>query len=206
MLKKLMLGAAVSTIALSAALAQAPTAPKATDTPAATSKPMDNGAKATDKSTGSSMKSDANANNAAATGATSGTEAMASAPANAVVSSQQPSQWLASKFEGTDVVGTDDKKIGDVSDILFDKEGKIEAFVISIGGFLGVGSKEVALPPAAFDSTAGQNPSDVKLKLAMSKEELQAAAEFKRYQPPAPARPAGTTGQRSPASPPPASR
>ena len=64
------------------------------------------------------------------------------------VSTQKPDQWLASKFKGTDVLGSDNQKIGDVSDILFDKTGKIEAFVISVGGFLGVGSKEVALARA----------------------------------------------------------
>src|SRR6185437_15569419 len=58
------------------------------------------------------------------------------------VQSQKPDQWLATKFKGTDVVGSDNQKIGDVSDILFDKTGKVEAFVISVGGFLGVGSKE----------------------------------------------------------------
>ena len=50
------------------------------------------------------------------------------------VSAQKPDQWLASKFKGTDVMGSDNQKIGDVSDILFDKSGKVEAFVISVGG------------------------------------------------------------------------
>lgn len=73
------------------------------------------------------------------------------------VASQKPDQWLASKFQGTDVLGTDDKKIGDVSDILFDKEGKIDAYVISVGGFLGVGSKEVALAPSSFTVVKADN-------------------------------------------------
>jgi len=72
------------------------------------------------------------------------------------VASQKPDQWLASKFKGTNVVGTDNQSIGAVSDILFDKTGKIEAFVVSVGGFLGVGSKEVALAPSSFDVIAGQ--------------------------------------------------
>ena len=55
------------------------------------------------------------------------------------------------------MVGADNQKIGDVSDILFDKTGKIEAFVVSVGGFLGVGSKEVALAPSSFDVMPGQN-------------------------------------------------
>lgn len=107
------------------------------------------------------------------------------------VSSQKPDQWLASKFKGTDVVGSDNQKIGDVSDILFDKSGKVEAFVISIGGFLGVGSKEVALAPSSFDVVPGQNGSSDKLKLATTKDELNNAQTFARYEPP---RPTGTTG------------
>jgi sporulation protein YlmC with PRC-barrel domain len=109
------------------------------------------------------------------------------------VSSQKPDQWLASKFKGTDVVGSDNQKIGDVSDILFDKSGKVEAFVISVGGFLGVGSKEVALAPSSFDVVPGQNGSADKLKLAATKEQLKDAQNFARYEPPRPA----TTGSSS---------
>ena len=39
------------------------------------------------------------------------------------VARQTPDQWLASKFRGTDVIGANEEKIGDVSDILFDKDG-----------------------------------------------------------------------------------
>jgi hypothetical protein len=67
------------------------------------------------------------------------------------VTSQKPDQWLASKFRGTNLLGADNESIGDVSDILFDKDGKIQAYVISVGGFLGMGAKEVALAPSSFD-------------------------------------------------------
>jgi sporulation protein YlmC with PRC-barrel domain len=106
------------------------------------------------------------------------------------VSAQKPDQWLASKFKGTDVLGSDNQKIGDVSDILFDKTGKVEAFVISVGGFLGVGSKEVALAPNSFDVVPGSNGSAAKLKLAATKEQLKDAQNFARYEAPRPA----TTG------------
>ena len=107
------------------------------------------------------------------------------------VSTQKPDQWLASKFKGTDVLGSDNQKIGDVSDILFDKTGKIEAFVISVGGFLGVGSKEVALAPSSFDVVPGDNGSAAKLKVAATKDELKDAQNFAHYEPP---RPTSTTG------------
>ena len=106
------------------------------------------------------------------------------------VTAQKPDQWLATKFKGTDVLGPDNQKIGDVSDILFDKGGKIDAFVVSVGGFLGMGAKEVALAPSSFDVVPGQNGTADKLKLSATKDELQQAQNFARYEPPKPS----TTG------------
>ena len=100
------------------------------------------------------------------------------------VTQQTADQWLASKFKGTDVMGAQDEKIGDVSDILFDKDGKVLAYIVGVGGFLGIGSKDVAIAPAAFqmmhDTRAGANDT-IKLKLAMSKDDLKNAPEFKPY-------------------------
>jgi hypothetical protein len=84
------------------------------------------------------------------------------------------------------VVGADNQKIGDVSDILFDKSGKIDAFVVSVGGFLGMGAKDVALAPNAFEVMPGdksKNEAD-KLKLSMTQEQLKQAANFEPYTPP----------------------
>jgi len=116
-----------------------------------------------------------------------------SAPAASAkfVSSQKPDQFLASKFKGTDVIGADDKKIGDVSDILFDKDGKIEAYVVGVGGFLGIGAKDVALAPSAFTIVPGdksKNEAD-KLKISMTKNQLKEAANFEPYK-----APSSTTG------------
>jgi sporulation protein YlmC with PRC-barrel domain len=112
-----------------------------------------------------------------------------SAGANFVMS-QKPDQWLASNFRGTDVLGSDNAKIGSVSDILFDKSGKIQAYVVSIGGFLGMGSKDVAIAPTSFDVVPGSNGSADKLKLSMTKDQVQEAQNFQPYERPRPA----TTG------------
>ena len=103
-----------------------------------------------------------------------------------VVASQQPDQLLWSKFKGTNVVDKQNQKIGDVSDILFDKDGKIQALVVGVGGFLGIGSKDVALAPASFQVVPGdksKNESD-KLRLSMTKEQLKEAANFEPYKEP----------------------
>ena len=117
------------------------------------------------------------------------------------VTTQAEDQWLASKFKGTDVMGANNEKIGDVNDVLFDQNGRVLAYVIGVGGFLGIGQKDVALAPNAFRVTNDRN--EMKLMLAMSKDELKNAPEFKARS----TRPAPTTGQapprnRAPATPP----
>jgi PRC-barrel domain protein len=132
------------------------------------------------------------------------------------VTEQKPDQVLATKFKGTDVIGTNNEKIGDVSDILFDKDGKVLAYIVGVGGFLGIGQKDVALMPTAFQVMPPTDRDNMKLQLSMTKDELKAAPDFKAYNPPRTAAggsgSAPTTGQRdrapatAPASPPPAQR
>jgi hypothetical protein len=99
---------------------------------------------------------------------------------------QTSDQFLATKFKGTDVVGTDDAKIGDVSDILFDKDQKVLAYIVGVGGFLGIGSKDVAIAPSSFQPIAGKDTTNMKLRLSMTKDELKAAEAFEPYKPPRP--------------------
>jgi sporulation protein YlmC with PRC-barrel domain len=113
------------------------------------------------------------------------------------VSSQASDQWLATKFKGTDVIGSNNEKIGDLSDLLIDQNGKVVAYIIGVGGFLGIGQKDVALAPAAFQVQPASDREEIKLKLAMTKDELKNAPEFKA----AASRPAPTTGQAPPRTP-----
>jgi sporulation protein YlmC with PRC-barrel domain len=171
MLKKFLITTAASGLMLSAAWAQAPApAPERPATPPAASDRPATPPAAADRQAG--------------------------APSGPVTQ-QKPDQMLASKFKGTDVMGSDNQKIGDVSDILFDKQGKIEAYVISVGGFLGMGAKDIALPPSQVQWTKDNNED--KLKVSMSKEQLEQMAKFEPYNPPRQTTGTGTgggTGQR----------
>lgn len=170
MLKHVMAAAAVSAFALTSALAQQTSPPATSPSPAASSStPSSPSASATTPS--------------AATGK--------------FVTKQSPDQHLTSKFKGTDVVGSDDKKIGDVSDILFDKDKKILAYIVGVGGFLGIGSKDVAIEPASFQTVPGKDQHDFKLRLSMTKDELKNAPAFEAYAPPRPA----TTSSNAPTRP-----
>jgi sporulation protein YlmC with PRC-barrel domain len=129
----------------------------------------------------------------------------------------QPGQWRASKMEGLDVYNNNNEKIGDISEMLVDESGKIQAVVVGVGGFLGIGEKNVAIDMGAFEvmpASAGSkgatgasdnDPTSVKLKVAWTKEDLKNAPDFQYYKPPSSTSSSGnapTTGMgRSPASP-----
>jgi sporulation protein YlmC with PRC-barrel domain len=106
------------------------------------------------------------------------------------VAAQKPDQFLASKFKGTDVIGSENEKIGDITDILFTKDGKIEAFVVSVGGFLGMGAKDIAMAPNAFQFEKDPNFAAYKAKVSMTKDQVKQAANFEPHKEP----PRTTTG------------
>lgn len=53
--------------------------------------------------------------------------------------------WRASKLVGLNVYNESNEKLGDISEILVDSTGKINAVVIGVGGFLGVGQHDIAV-------------------------------------------------------------
>jgi sporulation protein YlmC with PRC-barrel domain len=53
--------------------------------------------------------------------------------------------WRASKLMGLDVYNENNEKLGDVNEIILDKNGKVAAVVIGVGGFLGMGEHDVAV-------------------------------------------------------------
>jgi len=55
-------------------------------------------------------------------------------------------EWRGSKLVGVDVYGSDNSKIGDINEVIVDRNGQAKAIVIGVGGFLGIGEKNVAVP------------------------------------------------------------
>ncbi|MBU6462035.1 MAG: PRC-barrel domain-containing protein [Bradyrhizobium sp.] len=54
--------------------------------------------------------------------------------------------WRTSKVVGLSVYNDQNESIGSINDLLMDKGGNMKAAVISVGGFLGVGARLVAVP------------------------------------------------------------
>ena len=66
------------------------------------------------------------------------------------VTAQEKDQWRAPKLIGVGVYGSDDKQIGKIDDILINPDGSARTVVIGVGGFLGFGKKDVAVPFSAI--------------------------------------------------------
>jgi hypothetical protein len=63
-----------------------------------------------------------------------------------VIDVQEPDQVLLSELVGTTVIAQDGRAIGEVADLLLTPAGLPEALLISVGGIMGIGGKEVAVP------------------------------------------------------------
>jgi sporulation protein YlmC with PRC-barrel domain len=64
----------------------------------------------------------------------------------AASSSSFQGDWRSSKVVGLNVYNDNNQNVGSINDLLMDKSGNIKAAVLSVGGFLGVGSQLVAIP------------------------------------------------------------
>jgi sporulation protein YlmC with PRC-barrel domain len=81
----------------------------------------------------------------------------------------------ASNLIGMDVKNNANEKLGDVKDLVLDlHSGKISYVVLSVGGFLGIGDRYIAVPPNAFAASADDN----KLVLNADKTRIQNAPGF----------------------------
>lgn len=83
----------------------------------------------------------------------------------------------AEDLAGTTVYGADDANVGEIGDVVLTQDGKVDAVIIDVGGFLGVGEKEVAV---GMDNLAFLTDKDGKkyLYTTFTKEQLDAAATY----------------------------
>jgi hypothetical protein len=115
---------------------------------------------------------------------------------------------MASKLIGTTVVGANNESIGDVNDVLLEPNGQAIAVIVGVGGFLGIGEKDVAVSfsqleftsrnesaprttgstgttattgsaTGATGSTTARSTPD-RIMIRMSKQDLQSAPRFAR--------------------------
>ena len=86
---------------------------------------------------------------------------------------------LSSKLVGLNVYNDKNQDIGEIKDIALNQNGRAEAYILSVGGFLGIGDHYVAVNPSTVKVT--YNNSDKKWHASMNatNDQLKAAPEFK---------------------------
>ncbi len=76
------------------------------------------------------------------------------------ITEQKTGEFRASKFIGLTVYGADNQKIGDINEILMDANGAAKVVVIGVGGFLGIGEKNVGVPFASLEWVTAPKPGN----------------------------------------------
>ena len=89
----------------------------------------------------------------------------------------QSDEIRASKMMGSTVYDLENRNIGSVKDLVLNKDGQVDAVVLDVGSFLGMGGKYVAIPIS--DIKTDNN----RLTLDRTKEQLQAMASYQLENP-----------------------
>ena len=92
-----------------------------------------------------------------------------------------PSQ-LVQAILGQEVRSSADENMGRIVDVIVDAEGHIRAAIIDFGGFLGVGSRKIAVEWKAlrFIPTAARR---YRISLELTRDQVKAAPEYKEGKP-----------------------
>jgi len=108
---------------------------------------------------------------------------MAKPPAAAPAEKMQPKWYTlqgdeirASELIGTTVVNTTNERVGDVNDVILTKDGKVAAVVLGIGGFLGIGERDVAVDFSSL--RLAQDRDRTVLTINATKDVLKNAPEW----------------------------
>ncbi|MDZ4842806.1 MAG: PRC-barrel domain-containing protein [Hyphomicrobium aestuarii] len=90
----------------------------------------------------------------------------------------KPYEYRVAKMLGTQVTNGANETIGDINDVVVDKDGKVAAVIIGVGGFLGMGERNVAVTFSALQLSRDTGGA-VVVKVNTTKDALKTAPEWK---------------------------
>ncbi|MBR0758034.1 PRC-barrel domain-containing protein [Bradyrhizobium jicamae] len=100
------------------------------------------------------------------------------APAEAKYSTVGKDEMFSSKLKGLNVYNQKDESIGEITDIAI-KNNQVEALILSVGGFLGMGEHYVAVAPSSVSVRHDEKNNKWLATMNTTKEAMKAAPEFK---------------------------
>jgi hypothetical protein len=81
-------------------------------------------------------------------------------------------------LKAAEVFDATDERIAGVSDVLVTEDGEVTNIIVDVGGFLGIGAKSVAIAYADVEVFHGDDRSDLRIHLPMSREQLEEMPEY----------------------------
>ncbi len=90
---------------------------------------------------------------------------------------QAPEDVVASKLIGVSIHNGANETIGSVADIVFDDKRAVKSYVVSVGGFLGLNAKYVAVAPETL-KLARKDGGTLDAVIETDKDQLRAAPEY----------------------------
>jgi sporulation protein YlmC with PRC-barrel domain len=100
------------------------------------------------------------------------------APAEAKFSTVSKDEMFSSKLKGLNVYNQKDESVGEITDLAI-KNHQIDALILSVGGFLGMGEHYVAVSPSSVNVRYDSKNSKWLASMNTTKDALKAAPEFK---------------------------
>ncbi|AVI62711.1 PRC-barrel domain-containing protein [Halomonas sp. GFAJ-1] len=98
------------------------------------------------------------------------------------LTSQPEGTFHADSLIGNDVKSTveDDNDIGTISDLIINEDGQIQAVVVGVGGFLGMGEKDIAIDWDSLELTKDHDDEEYVIRVNASQDALEEAEEYER--------------------------
>jgi PRC-barrel domain len=100
------------------------------------------------------------------------------APAEAKFSTVSKDEMFSSKLKGLTIQNQKDESVGEITDLAI-KDHQLDALILSVGGFLGMGEHYVAVSPSSVNVRYDAKDNKWLATMNTTKEALKAAPEFK---------------------------
>jgi hypothetical protein len=100
------------------------------------------------------------------------------APADVKFSTVPNDEILSSKLKGLNVHNQKDESVGEIADFAI-RNNQVDALILSVGGFLGIGEHYVAVSPSSINVHYDAQNDNWLASMNTTKEALLAAPEFK---------------------------
>ncbi|TCD15217.1 PRC-barrel domain-containing protein [Oricola cellulosilytica] len=91
---------------------------------------------------------------------------------------EEADHYRSDKLLGASVFSSGGEVIGDINDLIVSTEGKFEGVIVGVGGFLGMGEKNVGVRFAALTLSEDPETNELKIVMEQTKESLEAAPAY----------------------------